>query len=892
MNFSKENNKKKQEKLKSKKHKIGNKINISFFRVLILGILLIAIIGVGTVLGAVKGIIDSAPNLEDVNIAPEGYTSIVYDQQGNEIVRLVGENSNRIYKEIDEIPEHVHNAFVAIEDERFWTHSGIDLKGIMRATFINIKEGDLSEGASTLTQQLIKNNVLSKEKSFKRKIQEQYLAIELEKEYSKEIILEHYLNTISLGQGTLGVQAAAFRYFNKDISELTIAESAVLAAITQRPEHYNPTKNPDNNQERQRIILKKMLEQEYITQEEYEEALNEDVYTNIQVINQEYDSGSSLSYYVDKAIDDIAEDLQTKNGMTEAQAYNKIYRGGLKIYIAQDSEIQKSVDDILNDEENYPPKEVDYAVLLEKYRLSIKNDDDTIDNYDENTLKNYFKAENSNFDLLFSNEEEALKYVDEYKNSLLENGGEVLGEVFNTTPQPQASMVIMDYHNGHVKAISGGRGEKKGNQVLNRATDTYRQPGSTFKVLASFLPAIDKAGFTLASIQDDVPYQYPNGKNVKNWYDTSRYTYNFRGLSTIRQAISYSMNIVAVKTLEDIGPQLGYDYLTKLGFTSIIDKQEINGRTYSDIGLPLALGGVTKGVSNLELTAGYGAIANKGVYVEPIFYTKVLDHNGDLILENNPSQQTVMKETTSFLLTNAMEDVLEPGGTATQSNFGNMPIAGKTGTTSDDKDVWFSGYTPYYIGTIWMGYDNNKTLNYNVAYHKYLWRDVMKKIHDNLDYKRFERPSGIISVDICTESGKLAVPGLCDEDPRGSTIKTEYFASGTEPTEECDVHQKFTICTEEELFATEYCPEELTEERVYIVRPEPIDPSLFDPARQPRIEDEDYEYPESMEGEYCTIHSESDHLDDIPDFPDIPDEYINDPDFPDIPDDEENDNDD
>ncbi|TCT14715.1 penicillin-binding protein 1A [Natranaerovirga pectinivora] len=872
MNFSKENNAKKQKKLQDKKKKIENKFNISFFRIIILVVVLVFIVGVGAALGAVKGIIDGAPSIDQIDVSPQGYASVIYDQFGNEIVQLTGVDANRIYVDLDMIPKHVQNAVIAIEDERFWTHNGIDLKGIMRAVFVNLRDGSLSEGASTLTQQLLKTNVFqTNAKSFDRKIQEQYLAIQIEQRLSKDQILEYYLNTVLFGSGRYGVQSASNFYFDKDIWELSIAEAAVLAATIQSPTRLQPAHHPERNRERQKIVLAKMLEQEYITQKEYEEALEEDVHSNIQSVREERPQSSSYSYFVDEVIKRVIQDLVNKNGYTETQANNLVYRGGLSIYVTQDLEMQAIVDEVLLDDSFFPPENVDYGVTL-TYYVSILHADETTKHYSHVTLENYFRSKNSNFNLLFRNQEAAQRHVDEYLDMLMDEGDRILLETISFTPQPQASMVIMDYHTGHVKAISGGRGEKIGDRTLNRATETTRQPGSTFKVLAAFLPALDTAGMTLATVYDDVPHTYPNGRFIRNWYDTSRYAYNYKGLSTIRQGISYSLNIVAVKTLEDITPKLGYDYLINLGFTTVYDEIYINNQKFSDISLPLALGGLTRGVTNLELTAAYGAIANNGVYVEPIFYTRVLDHDGKLILDNAPDTRRVMKETTSFLLTKAMEDTLRPVvGTATTAALRNtsMPTAGKTGTTSSANDIWFSGYTPYYVGSIWMGYDINTSMVNDRSYHNMIWREIMEKIHKDLPNKNFETPSGIVTAQICTESGKLAVEGLCDHDPRGSTIRTEFFARGTEPTEVCDVHYKATICTVSNKLATEYCPESTKEERVFIVRPTPLDPSTWDSSiTTPRIEDRKYELPSSMLGEYCDMHGPNSN-NTIPDFPDF-----------------------
>ncbi|TCK92435.1 penicillin-binding protein 1A [Natranaerovirga hydrolytica] len=875
MNYSKDNNTKKQKQLQDKKKKVKNKFSLSFLRIFIVTILLLFIVGVGATLGAVKGIIDTAPSIEQISVIPEGYSSVIYDQNGNEIVRLVGEHANRIYVDLDMMPEHLPNAFVAIEDERFWAHNGIDLKGIMRAVFVNLRDGALSEGASTITQQLLKNNVFqTNSKTFDRKIQEQYLAIQIEQELNKEQILEYYLNTIGLGSGNLGVQAAAKHYFNKDVSELTIAESASLAAITQRPEAYHPVRNPENNRQRQLLVLAKMLELDYITQSEYDSAVDEDIYARIQTVNEEREPTSSYSYFVDEVIKQLVEDLVAENDLTETQAYNLVYRGGLSIYTTQDLDIQKIVDDVLTDESFYPPREVDYFVSL-TYRLSIEENDGSISHYDENTLQNYFLQNNSNFDLLFRSEEIAQEHIDEYKEYLLNDGDSVLAERTNYTPQPQASMTIIDYHTGHVKAIAGGRGEKQGNLTLNRATGTTRQPGSTFKVLASFLPALDSGESTLASVFDDVPHTYPNGRSISNWY--SGHTYNYKGLSSMRQGIAYSMNIVAVKALEEVTPRVGYDYIMDLGFTTVYEQLHSNNQVHSDIGLPLALGGLTRGVTNLELTAAYGAIANNGMYVEPIFYTRVLDHDGRLLLEKTPETRRVMKETTSFLLTNAMQDVLKPGiGTASTAAFRNinMPAAGKTGTTSSNYDRWFSGYTPYYAASVWIGHDINTSMNYSTSYHNIMWREVMERIHTDLPHRNFETPSGIVTRQISTASGLLAVDGVSDRNPRGNGVRTEYFAQGTEPTEYCDVLQEVTICTESGLLATEYCPDELVESRVYIVRPDPLEPSWAE-SGSVRIEDAQYEMPTAIkEGQYCDMHDPSNFDDDSNSFNDFLDDLF------------------
>lgn len=841
MNYEKHANRKKQENLHSTSKRTTKKIGITFIKVFFYSCLLLAIVGVASGLGIAKAIIDSAPPINLELASPEGFSTIIYDQNGNEVQTLHGEDANRIYVELDQIPEDMQNAIVSIEDERFWKHNGIDIQGIFRAIFSNIKEGDITaSGASTLTQQVIKNNMLSTKKKFERKIQEQYLAVQLEKTVSKEKILELYLNTSHFGRGTYGVQTACKTYFNKDISEVTLAEAAVIASITQRPTYYDPVTSPENNRERQLVVLSKMLELGYITEAERDAAIAEDVYAHIQVNSEEMAEQSNYSYFVDEVIQDVIDDLMVEKGYTESQSINLVYRGGLSVYITQDQSMQSVVDGVFNDDASFPPVEESYAVKL-MYTLSVQTADGVVNHYEESE---------------YDTDAQAQAHVDELKALWIGSGETIIAEKALYVKQPQAAMVIMDYHTGHIKALSGGRGEKIGNLTFNRATQSKRQPGSTFKILAAYLPAIDTKGYTLATIIDDVPFTVGSASgsySPKNWYNSQ--TYNYRGLTPVRIAIQDSMNICAVKTLQAVGPDTAFDYLAKLGFTTLVDSKEIDGKIYSDKNLALALGGITDGITPLELNAAYGAIANSGVYMEPIFYTKVLAHDGSILLDNEPTSRIVMKETTAYLLTSAMTSVINSGtGRLAKFESVSMPIAGKTGTTQDDVDLLLSAYTPYYVATVWMGYDQPKKMTYSYSYHSVIWRTVMEQIHKDLAYKEFDVPSGIVSASICTESGKLAVSGLCDHDPRGSTIKTEFFAAGTVPTERCDVHLKATICTTSGLFANEYCPDSTTQEKIFIVRPIPLDSSMWDPASPPRIADYQYELPKSMEGEYCNVH--------------------------------------
>ena len=837
MDYSKKGIENKQQYIKSTTRRMISKTRISFFRIFIVFVVFLMIVGSFASYGFLKGLVDSAPDISKIDVVPTGFTTTVYDREGNVIEHLVGAHSNRVYVTLNEIPDNVIYAFIAIEDERFYEHDGVDVRGVFRAFFNGLKKGDFDQGASTLTQQLLKNQVFNggREKAFidriERKVQEQYLAIQLENQLDKNDILEYYLNTINLGSGTYGVQTASKRYFNKNVNELNLSEAAVIAAIAQLPVYHNPITFPDRNKVRQSEILNKMLEQGYCTQEEYNEAVSDDVYSRIQSINEELNSTSFYSYFVDETIEQVLEDLQKELGYTQTQATNLLYSGGLSIYTTQDPTIQGICDDVYSDESFFPEIGISFWELSH-YALSIQKKDGTTVHYHKNDFLNYFKNYpdpdglylndgSSKFSLLHKDKEDMQLKMDEFRESMLKEGDVILGEKSSFTIQPQSSFVVMDQYNGHVNAIIGGRGEKQGNRTLNRATNTVRQPGSTFKVLSTYLPALDTAGFTLASVQDDAgPYYYPGTeREVNNWTTKKEY----EGLSSLRKGIYDSMNIVTVKTLVDVTPQVGYDYLLKLGFTSMVDSRtESNGRVVSDINLPMALGGLTDGVSNLELTAAYAAIANRGLYTKPIFYTKILNHDGKVLLEKSPKPDQVMKESTAWLLTNAMEDVVKLGtGKSYRLTTINMPVSGKTGSTSDYNDLWFSGYTPYYTATIWSGFDNNRPQTER-NYQRKLWRTIMERIHTekSLETKTFTMPDSIVSAKICTKSGKLAVDGLCDKAVGGNATRIEYFAKGTSPTEKCDIHVKATICTESKALANDNCPPHLLKEAVFLNKTE------------------------------------------------------------------------
>ncbi|MDD7219901.1 MAG: PBP1A family penicillin-binding protein [Clostridia bacterium] len=825
MNYGKKATAKKRNSLISRTSMMGKRARVSLIRVFFIVLIALFVGGVCLGTGSFKGVIDNAPDVDDIDIMPLGYATFLYDDQGNQMRKLAAPSSNRLPVTIEQIPLDLQHAVVAIEDERFYEHNGIDVRGILRAAVKAITTGDLSEGASTITQQLLKNNVFTNWTSestwlekFTRKFQEQYLAVQVEKKIQdKNVILENYLNTINLGAGAYGVQAAARQYFNKDVWDLNLSECATLAGITQNPSRYNPILNPKDNAKRRKDVLKHMLDQNYITGDQYDEALNDDVYARIQEAQETVSSSRNTiyTYFEDELTDQVVNDLMNIKGYTKTQAQNLLYSGGLKIYTTQDPNIQNILDEEYSDPANFPDQiqyELDYA-------LTVTAPDGKEVNYSKEMLQLYFRNEDPSFDLLFDSPEEGQTYVDRYKESILADGSKVVAERVNFAPQPQSSMSVIDQHTGYVKGIIGGRGKKTASLTLNRATDTTRQPGSTFKIVSTYAPALNEKGMSLATTFEDEPYNYPDGSPVNN---ASR---SYNGTTTIRTAIQNSVNVVAVKCLEQVTPALGLQYLDNFGFTTLAHGTEAdmdaNGNVWSDANLATALGGITRGVTNVELCAAYASIANNGKYIKPVYYTKILDHNGNVLIENTSAERSVIKESTAFLLTSAMEDVVRQG-TGTACQLDNMAVAGKTGTTEAYNDLWFVGYTPYYTCAVWSGYDNNEKLpDYARNFHKALWKKVMTRIHEGLEYQDFQKPASVEMTSICEETGLL---------PRaGCPVITEYFDVGTMPTEYCDQH---------------FYEEETEEEQAEILE---VSPTPGESPENPEDENGDTELDENME---------------------------------------------
>lgn len=787
----------KKRRKRKRKPTVGGRIG----KVLLVVAVVIGFAVAGAVLGTVFGILQSTDMLNTSDVMPDSYTSVIYDADGEAVDKLHG-SENREYVKLSAITKNMQNAVVAIEDARFYEHNGIDMRGIMRAMKENIKTMSFSQGASTLTQQVIKNEVLSNEKSITRKVKEQYLAVSLEnalekqlgsKEEAKKYILELYLNTLALHHGLHGVESAAQYYFGKHASELTLAESACIAGITKNPSKYAPDVNEEESRNRQLTVLEKMQEQGYITQEEYDAAVAEDVYGHLVCKeSQEEEGNAKHNWFVEAAVQQIKEDLAKKKNMTEAQASNLIYSGGLQIHTTMDSSMQATAEAAMKNDNLFPAGD---GTLDVTYLISVLD----TENPDESSNQSHYEKK-----MTATSQAEVDAFVESVKAELLDDTHTLVLDKLTVSKSLQAAMVIMDQSNGEVKALVGGRGEKPGDSVFNRATQALRQQGSTMKPLAAYAPAIDTGLLMPGSIIVDEPVTYGSW-SPKNWDG------KYIGPTTVRKGIWHSMNVLAVKAFTMVGAETAYQYLLDFGFTTIDER---------DKAATTALGGLTQGVSVLEETAAYASIANGGTYYEPMFYTVVYDHDGNVLLDNsNQETHRVLKETTAFLLTDMMRDVITKG-TGTQAAISGMNVAGKTGTTNDTIDLTFYGYTPYYTAGIWMGYDTQKEIKNAANAHLRIWKTVMAEIHydQGLKNKEFEKPDGLTTRSYCTATG-LTPTELCNSDYYGYGTHSDYVTTDFkgENGGSCTMHKSYTICKESGKIASPNCPTDSTMQVVLAV---------------------------------------------------------------------------
>ena len=730
--------------------------------------LCVALALLGAVVGIAKAFVDTAPTLDLAALDAQDKTSFIYDSQGNLITDYKG-TEDRIMVSIDEIPEMLQNAFIAVEDARFYEHNGVDVKRIVGALVSNFTSGS-TQGGSTITQQLIKQTVLSSEQSYKRKLQEAYLAMELETRYTKKQILESYLNTIFLGGSYYGVRVAAYGYFGKSLDQLTLRECAMLAGLTRSPNYYNPRSNfytrntegsstPDITNNRTDYVLRQMRENGLITAQQYNAALDR---STASVLEKSPASTDMYAYphYVEYAISDVVDTFLDLNGLedTSANRYameNKLRTGGYSVYLCLDTEIQEIVEDTLANWSNYP-------------RLRDPSD-------------KVYQSRNSD-------------------------------GTYTEIEQPQAAACVFDYRTGELKAIVGGRYKPTTRKTLNRASGMTMPVGSSIKPLTVYAPAID-LGASPASIAYNMPVPISGWKDSsgKDSWPKNYGGGGYKGPQSFRSALRNSYNTAAAQILMTyVGVSRSVEYLHLMG----IPDKNINADPFG-----LALG--SSGLTPVQMAVAFGTIANKGVYQQPLSFSRIVDNNGNVVVDMHQQQDRhqVFKPSTAYLVVDMLKEAVQ-SGTGTKAKISSQVVAGKTGTNSDSKGVFFAGMTGWYSGSVWIGHDNYKALSSKAT----LWQSFMEKIHKakNLDSREIidGTPSdyNLVRVTTCGVSGQLATDA-CYNDVNGYKTITDYWSADSVPTAYCSMHKSVSVCTESGLLATDYCPSYSVETRGIVLIP-------------------------------------------------------------------------
>ena len=745
-------------------------IRLSFIIALCVGLALL-----GAVIGIAKAFVDTAPTLDLAALDAQDKTSFIYDSEGNLITDYKG-TEDRIMVSIDEIPEMLQNAFIAVEDARFYEHNGVDVKRIAGALVANFTSGS-TQGGSTITQQLIKQTVLSSEQSYKRKLQEAYLAMELETRYTKKQILESYLNTIFLGGSYYGVRVAAYGYFGKELDQLTLRECAMLAGLTRSPNYYNPRSNfytrntegsntPDITNNRTDYVLRQMRENGLITAQQYNAALDR---STASVLEKSPASTDMYAYphYVEYAISDVVDTFLDLNGLedTSANRYameNKLRTGGYSVYLCLDTEIQEIVEDTLANWSDYP-------------RLRDPSD-------------KVYQSRNAD-------------------------------GTYTEIEQPQAAACVFDYRTGELKAIVGGRYKPTTRKTLNRASGMTMPVGSSIKPLTVYAPAID-LGASPASIAYNMPVPISGWKDSsgKDSWPKNYGGGGYKGPQSFRSALRNSYNTAAAQILMTyVGVSRSVEYLHLMG----IPDKNINADPFG-----LALG--SSGITPVQMAVAFGTIANKGVYQQPLSFSRIVDSNGNVVVDMHQQQDRhqVFKPSTAYLVVDMLKEAVQ-SGTGTKAKISSQVVAGKTGTNSDSKGVFFAGMTGWYSASVWIGHDNYKALSSKATGGNAaapLWQSFMEKIHKakNLDSREIidGTPSdyNLVRVTTCGVSGQLATDA-CYNDVNGYKTITDYWSADSVPTAYCSMHKSVSICTESGLLATDYCPSYSVENRGIVLIP-------------------------------------------------------------------------
>ncbi|MDO4169618.1 MAG: transglycosylase domain-containing protein [Lachnospiraceae bacterium] len=720
----------------------------------------------GLILGFIQAIYHNTPTMTINTLAPQGEASILYDSDGKKIISLEENEKKDNYTSLNQIPQDLQNAVIAIEDSKYYSHTGIDVYSIINGLFDSVTNENIYGSTSLITEQLIENmdpefsNDMNLFGRMEYRMRLHFESISLEQNSSKPEILEYYLNTISFGNEVIGVEAASQVYFNKNVQNLSLSECAILASIISNPTKYNPRTDLEANKSQRLLILEKMKENDYITEDELNDAIKEDSYAHLQMFDKK--QNTKLNDFSEAALQQLFSELHNKYNISATKFHTLLAYGGLNIYTTQNTSVQNKAETIINDPTNYAS--------------------------------------------------EAAK--------------------------AQACVTILDQSTGQIQAIIGNHSTKS--LMSNRATEDTRQPGSLFQILATYLPGIDTGTLTLASSYEDAPYQYlDNNKEVVSK------TKQYQGLTTVREAIPSEMNTIAARAQSDVTAQTSYEYLLKLGFQHLIETSiDATGNTLTDVQQSICSGNLIDGVTNMEITQAVSTLGNSGYTVSPRLYTKVTNNQGIILFEKESSSVKTIQASTAFLITDALKQPKE-------NQIDYLETACLRGSTQDETDYWYTGYTPNLTTTVWLGYDDERAFDSENT-EEVLWKKIMLTIaeesKEDQTEQTFTKPANLVTADICEESGKLAVPSICDHDPRGNRIRTEYFAPGTVPTTTCNTHVEVTICKVSGMLISNQCPKNDYVKKVFISLPQTSAQTM----------DIKYLLPKKyLTDERCTIHSET-----------------------------------
>jgi penicillin-binding protein 1A len=799
MNYGKKQIKKKKEDLSSPDRSLNNRISIWVVRIIILAIAFAAALMIARGIIYAKAVVADAPSISAVE-NPVSRTTKVLDTDGKVIARFSMKDLSVRRISSSRMPKQLKDAFVSYVDPEFYEHDGILMQNMISYVVRGELYNDYDDTDATISEHLINNTIYfgvtsdSSTKAVKQRLQRQYLASRLEQEHSKQWILENYLNTVMLGNDTVGIEAASERYFGKEAKDLNLTEISALAACSGEPEARNPLDHPEVNQEYRKKVLLAMYKGGCITKSQYLQSREEDIADYVTRADKNgQDTGAEEEAFALALKDQVIADLETQLKCSQEQAEHYLYLGGMTIYSTLDSGIQNICRKAVNRAGNYSGSSVSVH-----YTLSIRQKDGKVRNYTEVNMRSWYRSKGrENYTLSYPDHASARAAVLSFRQAMLTKGDTFIGENLILTPEPQASLVMTSQSTGEVKAMIGGRNISEDIPgYINRATDTYYSPGNISDIFSIYAPALDSGKYTLSSIPTATGETAASGDvdNIDNLMSSD-------GTSlTVRSGIRQESQAAAAYVLKGVTQEISLESLEKYAFARREDSASFR-----------ASGEILEKASLMEINAAYGAIAARGIYTKNAFYSKVFDREGRPVLDvsaDSKRSTTVMKDTTAFLLTKAMQETIT-SGIAKRSEIKGMTSAAQQGVSTDESAWWFAGFTPYYTCTVWSGNDDGQPIHENTAAAR-IWKQVMQQVSKGQKDMDFTRPDGIVSEEICRDSGLLAIEGVCQN------TYSEYYAAGTEPSEKCNLHETAIICKDSGLLAGPYCPEESKVKEVFV----------------------------------------------------------------------------